>query len=97
MPSDTATTAAAAASEDRSAQDDSAYPPPSCSAFHGRSGSSECTVATWGIPCSSDARWPARLAYQVCECTRSAPPVASAMDKSADSTRRAASRSTGQG
>ena len=26
------------------------YPPPSCSRFHGRSGSSECTVITSGMP-----------------------------------------------
>jgi hypothetical protein len=56
MPSDTATTAAADERDIRSAQEESAYPPPSCSAFHGRSGSSECTVATCGMPCSSDAR-----------------------------------------
>ena len=32
----------------RSANDETAYPPPSCSAFHGRSGSSEWAVTTCG-------------------------------------------------
>ncbi|CPU64172.1 Uncharacterised protein [Mycobacteroides abscessus] len=66
----------------RSAHDDSAYPPPSCSAFHGRSGSSECADRTCGTPCSSPARWPPRFAYQVCECTRSAPATSSAICRS---------------
>ena len=50
MPSETATTADAWVAASRSAQDDSAYPPPSCSAFHGRSGSRECIVTTCGTP-----------------------------------------------
>ena len=77
-------TAAADSTATRSHQLDSAYPPPSCSAFHGRSGSSECTVITCGTPYSSAARWPARLAYQVCEWTRSAPATAAVIDRSAD-------------
>src|SRR5579859_6043362 len=89
MPSDTATTAAAASTATRSHQEDSAYPPPSCSAFHGRSGSRECTVTTCGTPYSSDATCPPRLAYQVWEWIRSADPVAAAMDRSADITPRA--------
>ena len=56
MPSDTAITAAAAVADTRSHQDEIAYPPPSCSAFHGRSGSSECMVTTCGMPYSSEAR-----------------------------------------
>ena len=47
----TATTASAASYAVRSAQLDSRYPPPSCSAFHGRSGSSECAVTTCGTRC----------------------------------------------
>ena len=77
-------TAAADSTATRSHQLDRAYPPPSCSAFHGRSGSSECTVITCGIPYSIEARCPARLAYQVCECTRSAPPTAAVMDRSVE-------------
>ena len=50
MPSETATTAAAEPADTRSHQLDRAYPPPSCSAFHGRSGSSECMVMTCGMP-----------------------------------------------
>jgi hypothetical protein len=50
MPSETATTAAAEAAEVRSHQVETAYPPPSCSAFHGRSASSECMVITCGMP-----------------------------------------------
>ena len=84
MPSDTAITAAAAVADTRSHQDEIAYPPPSCSAFHGRSGSSECMVTTCGMPYSSEARWPPRLAYQVCECTRSAPSAPAVMDRSVD-------------
>src|SRR5215469_7484337 len=86
MPSDTAMTAAADSTATCSHQLDTAYPPPSCSAFHGRNGSSECTVITCGTPYSSEARWPARLAYQVCECTTSADPTAAVMDRSADIT-----------
>ena len=36
------------------------------------------------MPDSRAARWPPRLAYQVCECTRSAPAAAAAIDRSAD-------------
>ena len=50
-----------------SIQREIAYPPPSCSAFHGRKGSRLCAVTTWGMPCSSCASCPAALAYQVCE------------------------------
>jgi hypothetical protein len=56
MPCDTAMTAAADCIAVRSHQLDSAYPPPSCSAFHGRSGSSECAVSTCGTPYSSELR-----------------------------------------
>ena len=84
MPSETAITAAAAVADTRSHHDDSAYPPPSCSAFHGRSGSSECMVITCGMPYSSDARWPPRLAYQVCECTRSLPSAPAVMERSVE-------------
>ncbi len=97
MPSETAITAAAEVMATRSAHEDSAYPPPSCSAFHGRSGSSECIVITCGMPCSRDARCPARLAYQVWECTTSAPPTASAMDRSAENVRSTASDRPGAG
>src|SRR5215471_14816219 len=86
MPLDTAMMAAADSTATRSHQLDTAYPPPSCSAFHGRSGSSECTVITCGTPYSSEARCPPRLVYQVWECTRSADPAAAAMDRSADTT-----------
>jgi hypothetical protein len=87
MPSETATTAAAEVAATRSAQEESAYPPPSCSAFHGRSGSSECMVTRWGTPYSRDARCPARLAYQVCECSTSAPATLSAIDRSIEKIR----------
>ena len=50
MPLLTAMTALASAYEDRSTQDETWYPPPSCSSFHGRMGSRECAVMTWGIP-----------------------------------------------
>ena len=39
--------------------------PPSCSAFHGRSGSSECALTTCGTSYSSADRCPAMLAYHV--------------------------------
>jgi hypothetical protein len=94
IPSDTAITASAEVSASRSAQHDRRYPPPSCSAFHGRSGSREWVVTTCGIPYRSDARYPARFAYQVWECTTSASPTASAMDKSAENTRNTESCST---
>src|SRR6266496_3255099 len=51
MPAETATTAAADSTATRSHQRDRAYPPPSCSAFQGRIGSSECIAATlYGVP-----------------------------------------------
>ena len=56
MAAETAITADAASYDVRSAHDDTAYPPPSCSAFHGRNGSRECAVTTWGTPCSRLAR-----------------------------------------
>ena len=86
MPSDTATTAAAEPADTRSHQVESWYPPPSCSAFHGRSASSECMVMTCGMPYSMAARWPARLAYQVCEWTSCAPLTPAVMDRSVDMT-----------
>src|ERR1017187_5413538 len=61
MPSDTATTAAADSTATFSHQEERAYPPPSCSAFHGRSGSSECAVTMCGTPYRRAARWPALL------------------------------------
>ena len=83
-------TASAASSAVRSHQDDSAYPPPSCSAFHGRSGSRLCAVTTCGTPCSSLATWPARLAYQVWLCTTSVPAQPAAISRSTPSVRSAA-------
>ena len=50
IPSDTATTAAAEVAAVRSHQEETAYPPPSCSAFHGRRTSRECIVITCGMP-----------------------------------------------
>jgi hypothetical protein len=85
----TATTASAASYAVRSAQLDNRYPPPSCSAFHGRSGSSECAVTTCGTPYRSLAQWPAMFAYQVWEWTSSALSTAAVMVRSVDSTRRA--------
>src|SRR6202051_5208470 len=84
MPSDTAITAAADSTATFSHQEDRAYPPPSCSAFHGRCGSSECVVTMCGTPYRRAARWPARLAYQVCECTRSAELTAAVIDRSVE-------------
>ncbi|SKU32744.1 Uncharacterised protein [Mycobacteroides abscessus subsp. abscessus] len=52
----TAMTASAACMAVCSTHDDTRYPPPSCSAFHGRRGSRECAVTTCGMPCSSLAR-----------------------------------------
>ena len=49
IPSDTATTAAAEDAAVRSHQVETVYPPPSCSAFHGRRASSECMVITCGM------------------------------------------------
>ena len=46
---ETAMIASAASSAVRSQKLESAYPPPSCSDFHGRSGSRLCTVATCGM------------------------------------------------
>ena len=37
----------------RSTQEETRYPPPSCSSFHGRSGSREWALTTWGTPCRS--------------------------------------------
>ena len=42
--------ASAASTAVFSTQDDRAYPPPNCSAFHGRSGSRLCVVTTCGTP-----------------------------------------------
>src|SRR5215472_16949882 len=86
MPLETAMIAAADSTATCSHQLDTAYPPPSCSAFHGRSGSSECTVITCGIWYKVAARCPANAVYQVCECTMSAPVTAAVMDRSADKT-----------
>ena len=69
MPELTAMTASAASTAVRSTHDEMRYPPPSCSAFHGRIGSSEWAVSTCGMPYSSAARCPASPVYQVCECT----------------------------
>ena len=85
MPELTAITASAALTAVRSTHDEIRYPPPSCSAFHGRNGSSEWAVSTCGTSCSSDARCPAIPAYQVCECTTSASAAALAITSSADS------------
>jgi hypothetical protein len=50
MPSETATTAAAEVAATRSHHEETVYPPPSCSAFHGRRTSRECIVTTCGMP-----------------------------------------------
>jgi hypothetical protein len=50
VPRLTATTASAISSAVRSTQVETSYPPPSCSRFHGLSGSSEWTVMTSGMP-----------------------------------------------
>ena len=42
-------------------------------------------MTTCGMSCSSLARWPAPFAYQVCECTRSAPPTSWAICRSTPS------------
>src|SRR3990170_1702238 len=70
--SDTATTASHAWSTSFSIQELRAYPAPSCSFFHGRSGSREWTVATSFEPYVSFANAPAKFVYQVCVCTKSA-------------------------
>src|ERR687896_1450773 len=85
MPALTAITASAASYAVRSTQDGSRYPPPSCSAFHGLRGSSEWAVTTCGTPCSTFARCPAMLAYQVWEWARSTPPSAATIDRSTPS------------
>src|SRR5690349_3828076 len=85
MPELTAITASAASTAVFSTHDDTRYPPPSCSAFHGRIGSRECAVSTCGTPYSSAARCPAIPAYQVCECTTLACPEVLTMLRSADS------------
>ncbi len=88
MPSLTAMTADADSNDCCSIQLEIRYPPPSCSAFHGRSGSRLCAVTTCGMPCSIEASLPAALAYQVCECTRSAPAVSPAICRSTPSVAR---------
>ncbi len=50
MPSLTAMIFAAPSNAVFSSQLESRYPPPSCSAFHGRSGSRLCAVTTCGMP-----------------------------------------------
>ncbi len=75
-------TASADSAAVRSAHSDSWYPPPSCSAFHGRSGSSEWLVMTWGTPYVSCASRPARFAYHVWVWTTSAPSTPAAMARS---------------
>ena len=82
MPAETAITASAASNAVFSIQLEIWYPPPSCSAFHGRNGSRLCAVTTCGMPCSIFARCPAPFAYQVCECTMSAPETSSAICRS---------------
>ena len=84
----------------RSQNDDNAYPPPSCSAFHGRNGSRLCVVITCGTSCSSLALCPAKLAYQVWLCTMSVPDAPAAIAKSIPMVRSAAlapASSTGSG
>ena len=87
---ETAMIASAASIAVRSHQEDSAYPPPSCSAFHGRSGSRLCVVTTCGTPCSSLAVCPAKFAYQVWLCTRSVPAQPAAISRSTPIVRSAA-------
>ena len=50
VPRLTATTASADSMAVRSTHELTSYPPPSCSRFQGRSGSSEWTLSTSGIP-----------------------------------------------
>ena len=52
---------------------------PSCSTFQGRSGSSEWTVRTLGMPHSFEAITPPMSVYQVWQWTRSASSVSLAM------------------
>ncbi len=82
--------ASACSSEICSQNEERAYPPPSCSAFHGRSGSRLWVVATWGIPWRSLATWPAKFAYQVWVWTRSAPVQSAAISRSTPIVRMAA-------
>src|SRR3990172_13144216 len=70
--SDTATMASHAWSPSFSIQELRAYPAPSCSFFHGRSGSREWTVATSFEPYVSFANAPAKFVYHVCVWTMSA-------------------------
>src|SRR3989304_2962749 len=69
---ETATTASHASSPSFSIHELSSYPAPSCSFFHGRSGSREGTVATSLHPYVFFARAPAKFVYHVCVCTMSA-------------------------
>src|SRR3970040_2462565 len=69
--SETATTASHASRPSFSIHELSAYPAPSCSFFHGRSGSREWTVATSLHPYVFFARAPAKFVYHVCVCTMS--------------------------
>ncbi len=56
-------------------------PPPSCSFFHGRNGSSECAVKHVDVV---ESQMPARAVYQVCECMTVAALAALAITRSAD-------------
>ena len=85
IPPLTAMIASAVVNASASIQLDTRYPPPSCSAFHGRSGSRLWAVMTCGMPWSSCAIRPAPFAYQVWECTRSAPPTSCAIARSVPS------------
>src|SRR3954470_22939980 len=90
MPRETAISASAASRAVRSQKLDSAYPPPSCSAFHGRRGSRLWTGATCGTSEVSLVRWPPRFAYQVWLCARSTSSSDAAMARSTDIACRAA-------
>ena len=65
-------TASAASMAARSAHAATSAPWPSCSRFHGRSGSIEWAVTTSGMPWMSWARSPPKAAYHVWEWTTSA-------------------------
>ena len=54
-------------------------------------------VITCGTPCSSLATWPAMFAYQVCECTTSAPSHPAAIARSVPSVRSAGLAPTSAG
>src|SRR3990172_10290745 len=69
---ETATTAPHASSPSFSIHELNAYPAPSCSCFHGRSGSREWTVATSLHPYVFFASAPAKFVYHVCVWTMSA-------------------------